>query len=186
MCCGLFCSFSQEQLLVGGQEYSFPCCLHSPLDAVFLRHLLPLSTSFVSRESFLSVWSSRQWKGNCLDQLSSICIFQRHHLSFKSIHSSSRTENNLWSHSFAFSSLKQKHFMPSTPPTASGPLQRKMCPGCFSSPMFTCPLPALLAANGNCFWWLWLVWGGGDTHLPSLPATACVSLWLCIPTVMDE
>lgn len=46
--------------------------------------------------------------------------------------------------------------MQSTPPTASSPLQRKMCPGCFSAPMFTCP-PALLAPNDTCFWWLWLL-----------------------------
>lgn len=167
--------------VVGGQEYSFPCCLHSPLDAVFLRHLLPLSTSFVSCESFLSVWGSRQWKGNCLDQLSSVCIFQGHHLSFKSIHSSSRTENNLWSHSFAFSSLKQKHFMPVNTSHCLGPLQRKMCPGCFSSPMFTCPLPALLAANGSCFWWLWLAWAWW-WHSPALPAYRGV----CVPLALHS
>lgn len=109
-----------------------------------LAHLLFL---VLSCESFLSVWSSRQWKGNCLDQLSSICIFQRHHLSFKSIHSSSRTENNLWSNSFGFSILKEKCFMPSTHLTALGPLKRYMCPGCVSSYTFTCCPPALLAAN---------------------------------------
>ena len=69
-----------------------------------LAHLLFL---VLSCESFLSVWSSRQWKGNCLDQLSSICIFQRHHLSFKSLHSSSRTENNLWSDSFTLSTIRE-------------------------------------------------------------------------------
>lgn len=108
-----------------------------------LAHLLFL---VLSSESFLLVWSSRQWKGNCLDQLSSICIFQRHHLSLKSIHSFSRTQNNLWSNSFVFSILKQKCFMPSTHLTAS---ERCMCPGCFASHTFTCRIPASLAANAT-------------------------------------
>lgn len=124
-----------------------------------LAHLLFLVRSC---ESFLSVSSSRQWKGNCLDQLSSICIFQRHHLSFKSIHFSCRTENTLWSNSFAFSILKQKCIVLSTPPTALGPVEMCMCPSCFTSCTFTCLLPALLAAN--------------DTLLLVVFADVCVSL----------
>lgn len=150
---------------------------------VFLRHLLPLSTSFVPCESFLSVWSSRQWKGNCLDQLSSICIFQRHHLSFKSVHSPSRTENNLWSHSFAFSSLKQKHFMPSTRPTAWVLYKGRCVP---AAPLLLCsPVLSLLywqhmtaafGGFGRCE-------RGGDT--PCQPRRACPSAsafplpWCC-------
>ena len=156
--------------------------MQSSLIFYLLVHLLFL---VLSCESFLSVWSSRQWKGNCLDQLSSICIFQRHHLSFKSIHSSSRTENNLWSDSFAFFILKQKCFMLSTPPTALGSLERYMCPGCFASHTFTCCFTC-------SFWWLLLMCEfGNDIHLLSLPATCSLlptrahpsdpslTLWLC-------
>lgn len=146
LCCGWFCSFSQEQLL-GGQD-STPALILLLVPSTFvifylLAHLLFL---VLSSESFLLVWSSRQWKGNCLDQLSSIYIFQRHHLSLKSIHSFSRTQNNLWSNSFVFSILKQKCFMPSTHLTAS---ERCMCPGFFASHTFTCRIPASLAANAT-------------------------------------
>lgn len=66
-------------------------------------------------------------------------------------------------------------------PTASGPLQRKMCPNCFSSPMFTCPLPALLAANDSYFWWLWPMWAWW-WHSPALPASHGVPVPLALPS----
>lgn len=77
-------------------------------------------------------------------------------------------QNNLWSHSFAFSSLKQKHFMPSTPPTAWVLYKGRCVPA--ASPLLCSPVLFLL-----CWQQMTIAFGGfgwhergGDTHLPSL------------------